>query len=292
MDHNNTKVLRIQEVLKELQDRENIDIIYACESGSRAWGFESEDSDYDIRFVYRRRIEDYFTVYNFRDTIDRNKGNIETSEFIRSLESEELDFVGWDITKVMKLISSGNPALAEWLQSTIVYMVNPDCYEELKKYSHSFFKSKAGIYHYVNMAYKNWKQYIANVPGDVITKKYLYILRPIFACRFIQVLSIVPPIEFREIYNNKDVLEDSRFSFMRCFVKELIAKKKAGKELGRGPHHSDLDMMIDLLISEYTRYGLELDVHELKKEDYDKINNTLRYIVMRKEGSDENNFNN
>ena len=48
--------------LKKIEEQENVKIIMAIESGSRAWGFASPDSDYDVRFIYVRKEEDYLKL--------------------------------------------------------------------------------------------------------------------------------------------------------------------------------------------------------------------------------------
>ena len=99
---------KIQDQLHRIEDEEHIKILLAVESGSRAWGFASPDSDYDVRFVYVRRTEDYLRLEMVRDVIELPVNDV-------------LDINGWDLQKTLKLLYKSNPALFEWFSSSIVY---------------------------------------------------------------------------------------------------------------------------------------------------------------------------
>lgn len=272
---------RIIYELKQIEEMENIKIIYACESGSRAWGFESDDSDNDIRFIYVRPPMSYFSVRPLRDVIDRNKGNIDTSKYIRDLENANLDFVGFDIKKAMELITLGNPALAEWLQSPINYRNVPFIVPAIQKLSEQFFKSKAGIYHYEHMARKNFTQYIINVTGDVIVKKYLYVLRPIYACEYISLFGKAPPMNFETLFTDETILKNDDFRNVLIAVKDLVDRKKAGEELGKGPHVNTLDDFCAKKLEFYKKCADELSTHELTDGDYNHIDRLFFDIVCK-----------
>lgn len=62
---------RIIELLHSIEAEHGVKVLYACESGSRAWGFASPDSDYDVRFVYVRPLEDYLSLVPVRDVIEK-----------------------------------------------------------------------------------------------------------------------------------------------------------------------------------------------------------------------------
>jgi len=277
------KVLNsIQEVLNTIEKKENIKIIYACESGSRAWGFHSENSDYDVRFIYIRPILDYFTVSTFREVLDRNKGNISTSEYLRSLEKFDLDFCGVDIPKVMGLISKGNSMLSEWLNSPIVYKEDIKYTDIIKQISKEYFKYKASIYHYEHMASKNFIQYIKNVEGDVLLKKYLYVLRPLYACEYIKLYKEYPPIEFEVLYNDKGILDNEIYNKLYPIVISLVDKKKKGEELGRGSHIPELDVCCEILLKDYHNYANDIKAYSLTKEDFNKIDYFYRILMDAK----------
>ena len=92
---------RIIEELKKIEEKENIQIIYAVESGSRAWGFAGTDSDYDVRFIYVHNLDYYLKLEDTRDVLEYPINDL-------------LDISGWDISKTLKLAHSSNPSLYEW----------------------------------------------------------------------------------------------------------------------------------------------------------------------------------
>lgn len=173
----------ITERLKEIEKKENIHILTAVESGSRAWGFSSPDSDYDVRFIYIRSEEDYLRLEPFRDVIELPPDGV-------------LDINGWDLRKTLKLLYKSNPALAEWLFSPIVY-AGDGFRQKLGSVMGDYFSPKRGVYHYLGMATGNYRKYLK---GEMVrAKKYFYVLRPILACRWIIDKETSPPVRFSEL---------------------------------------------------------------------------------------------
>ena len=121
--------------LKRIEEFHNVKIIYACESGSRGWGFASTNSDYDVRFIYVNHPKHYIRV-------DNNK-----SENIEHIVDDKLDICGWSITKTLGLIYKSNPTFLEWIQSPIVYLETEDM-NELKEIARSHFIHISGYEHY------------------------------------------------------------------------------------------------------------------------------------------------
>lgn len=142
----------MQEVITEQLDRlereEQVRILYACESGSRAWGFPSQDSDYDVRFIYVRKPEWYLSIFDKRDVIERPI-------------SDKLDISGWDLRKALNLYRKSNPPLLEWLQSPIRYAEKYSVTEQLREISPLTFSPKSCMYHYLNMARGNYREYLS-----------------------------------------------------------------------------------------------------------------------------------
>lgn len=175
----------IQQKLKEIEQSKNVKILYAAESGSRAWGFASPDSDYDVRFIYVCRPEDYLKIIRPRDVIE---GQLD----------EVFDINGWDIQKALRLLNKSNPTLFEWASSPVVYCDTPQ-WKALKPLIDRYFSSKSGMYHYLSMAVKNYREYLK---GDMVKiKKYLYVLRPILACKWILDHHTPPPMLFSDLVN-------------------------------------------------------------------------------------------
>jgi len=129
----------ILQKLLELEQSENIRILYACESGSRAWGFASQDSDFDVRFIYAKSVNHYLSI-------------AETTDVVGLPVNEVLDIGGWDIKKALKLFLKSNAPLYEWLQSPILYREDNPFAQELRNLMVIYFSPKAGANHYLSMA--------------------------------------------------------------------------------------------------------------------------------------------
>src|SRR4030065_2466253 len=125
--------------LGQIEADENVKVVYACESGSRAWGFPSADSDYDVRFLYVRPVEWYLSIDEKRDVIER-------------LVSEGLDINGWDLKKALGLFRKSNPPLLEWLGSPIVYLEKYSGAAKMRQRAPEYYSPTAYLYHYLHMA--------------------------------------------------------------------------------------------------------------------------------------------
>ncbi len=173
----------IVEKLSAIEQKENVKILYAVESGSRAWGVESIDSDYDVRFVYVRQKEDYLSLQEKRDVIEWQL-------------DEVLDINGWDLKKTLIQFHRGNATLFEWANSPIVYKTT-DAWKEIYEISKNYFSRKVALYNYYGMANSTYKQYLQG--DEVKYKKYIYALRPVLACKFIEENNAIPPVKFEDL---------------------------------------------------------------------------------------------
>jgi predicted nucleotidyltransferase len=171
----------IQQKIKELEQSHQVKILYACESGSRAWGFPSPDSDFDVRFIYTRHKDSYLSITEQRDVIDPPV-------------DEELDVSGWDIRKGLQLFLKSNAPLYEWLKSPIVYQEETDFRQTLTGLMEKYFSPRSGCHHYLSMAHNTFTN---ELEGETVkVKKYFYVLRPLLACQWILAGKGVPPVEF------------------------------------------------------------------------------------------------
>jgi len=141
------KSSQIEAELARIEEEENISILWACESGSRAWGFESQDSDYDVRFIYLRRTAEYLRASDLRDVIEKPI-------------SDDLDISGWDLPKALRLFRKSNPPLLEWLQSPIVYQGNDHFHKAISALLPDYFSPIGCMYHYMSMADRNRRSYL------------------------------------------------------------------------------------------------------------------------------------
>lgn len=199
----------IKEKLKEIEKNENVKIIGAFESGSRAWGFASPDSDYDVRFIYVRNKKDYLKLEGIRDVIEYPI-------------DELLDINGWDVQKVLKLLYKSNPTVFEWCSSPIVYFES-DSLSKFKLLLPDYFSCKKSLFHYLNMAKSNYRTYLKTPTVNI--KKYFYVLRPLLAAEWIINKKSQPPMFFKELVDSQ--LDIS----IKPIVENLFQLKKEQPEI-------------------------------------------------------------
>ncbi|MCU6792149.1 nucleotidyltransferase domain-containing protein [Paenibacillus sp. WQ 127069] len=224
----------IKEELQQIERDEQVRILYACESGSRAWGFPSQDSDYDVRFIYIRLVEWYLSIVDKRDVIERPINNM-------------LDINGWDLRKALKLFRKSNPPLLEWLQSPMVYMENYSVAEQIRGISPTTFSPHSCMHHYLHMAKGNYREYLQ---GDQVKiKKYFYVLRPILACEWIEKYNTMPPIEFHLLVEGL-VPEGSE---LKGIIQEMLVRKMAGDEMDYEARINPINEFLEDRINYYDR---------------------------------------
>src|ERR1700744_3548568 len=152
----------ILQTINTLEKENQVQILFACESGSRAWGFASTDSDYDVRFIYIQPRDHYFSIRERRDVIELPV-------------DELLDVNGWDIRKALQLFLKSNCPLYEWLQSPIVYKETTGFAKELRDLMPAYFSHRAGGHHYLSMVRNTFENDLQS--ETVRIKKYFYALR-------------------------------------------------------------------------------------------------------------------
>ncbi len=210
-----------------------IQLLFAIESGSRAWGFASPDSDYDVRFIYANRPEWY---------IERALYHPDKRPDTRSFMTEDklYDYHGWDLLKTLNLLKKCNPSLMEWLQSPIVYrQMSVQFVEELKELAAEAWSPVPAFFHYKSMAHTNFREHFR---GDLVrTKKYLYVLRPILAARYIVNNLSQPPLNFDELVDQSDWLGAAT----REAIHNLLALKRSSSEVKDGPRNKVLHDFIE-----------------------------------------------
>ncbi len=175
------------EILKHLDQIETdhrVRIILACESGSRAWGFPSKDSDYDVRFIYVRTKNDYLSIAGQRDVIELPINN-------------ELDINGWDLKKALWLMRQSNAPLLEWLSSPIQYLTLNQAVDPMVELAEKTFIPRACFHHYLSMA-KSFMNGLLH-QDHVKAKTYMYALRPVLCCQWIVKSSTRPPMLMDEL---------------------------------------------------------------------------------------------
>jgi predicted nucleotidyltransferase len=207
---------RVDEVLSRVEDERSVRVLFACESGSRAWGFESQDSDYDVRFLYVHPRDWYLSIDGRRDVVEMPV-------------SDDLDVSGWDLRKALGLLRKSNPPLLEWLRSPLVYREDPRFMRDLRALAADSYSPRRCFVHYLHMAYGNWRDYLRG-RLEVSLKKYLYVFRPLLACRWIERGFGSVPMLFQELVDH--VLEEREG---REALDELLVRKRMGQELDMAP---------------------------------------------------------
>ena len=199
----------IDQQIKAIELNNQVTILFACESGSRAWGFASPDSDYDVRFIYAQPLDNYLSIRERKDTIELPV-------------NQELDVNGWDIRKALQLFLKSNAPLYEWLQSPIVYQEKSNFSRELRELMPTFFSHRSGCHHYLSMARNTFEN---DLQGEQVKlKRYFYALRPLLAGLWIVENRSLPPMEFsqlRTLVSNHDWNES---------VDTLLEQKRAADE--------------------------------------------------------------
>lgn len=239
----------IQQKLSEIEKKENVRILHCVESGSRAWGFASPDSDYDVRFIYLRPREFYLRLDKTRDVIEWQL-------------DDTLDINGWDIQKTLRLLYTSNPTVFEWKYSPIVYRTSPE-WNAVNEVIDGFFDKKKGLYHYLSTAKGNYRDYLL---GETVRlKKYFYVLRPILACKWILEKGTPPPVLF------DDLVEACLEPEMRPIVDKLVKLKRETLELGEGKRIGELNDYLDENIQKIDVIVKSLP-HEDRSDGWDVLN--------------------
>ncbi|PZE22892.1 nucleotidyltransferase domain-containing protein [Paenibacillus xerothermodurans] len=234
--------------LEEVEAGHHVKILFAVESGSRAWGVASEHSDYDVRFVYIHPPEWYLSIDDKRDVIEVPIDGL-------------LDMYGWDIRKALKLFRKSNPPLLEWLESGIIYHDNHGFRAEMLALKPDIFSPKACMHHYLSMAKRNFDSLRHGEQANL--KKYFNVLRPLLSCLWIQKQHVSPPIVFEVLVDH--LLPSS--SDVRREVYELINSKKSGVETELNSRNDAIHAFVTEQLVELTEYANSVAVEQQDHTD-------------------------
>ncbi|MEO5569999.1 MAG: nucleotidyltransferase domain-containing protein [Bacteroidia bacterium] len=226
--------IEILHELSLLEEQKQIKILYAVESGSRAWGFASTNSDWDVRFIYIHKTDWYLSIGDKKDNIEKILPN-------------EIDLAGWEIRKALNLFKKSNPPMLEWLRSPLIYKETYSTAQELRQLSAEYFNPKSCLYHYLHMAKGNFKMYLQK--ETVRVKKYFYVLRPILACRWIERTNDMAPMEFKILMDTQ--IEDQK---LKSEIENLLKRKIKGDELNDEPRIQILNDFIQEQINYYSDF--------------------------------------
>jgi Predicted nucleotidyltransferase len=252
----------IQTALDEVEKSENVEILLAVESGSRAWGFASPDSDYDVRFIYLRKKEEYLRVD-------------ETKEYIDWALDEVLDINGWDLKKTLLAFGKGNPNLIEWMGSPIVYRKS-DKWDRIAAVARECFSEKASLNHYYGTAKSTYQKFLTG--EKVKYKKYFYALRPLLCCKWIERYHEIPPMEFDDLLKLFDGTDRELSDELLSAIKGLVEKKVVTVE---GELNDRIPMIHSFIELELLRQRDNAEMAEDDRiTDFTKVNEIFREIVQ------------
>lgn len=235
----------IKERLLEVEKEHKVKILYAVESGSRSWGIESTNSDYDVRFIYVHDKNWYLNILPKKDVIEYPI-------------VDEFDYAGWDLRKTLFLANKSNPVLFEWLKSPIIYYKDNYFYDVMEQLSQEYFSPISSVYHYLHMARGNYRQFLQT--DKVKIKKYFYVLRPLMACMWIEKYKESPPVEFEKLLTQiteKELLDE---------ITDLLKKKKSGIELGLEPRRDRINDFIEKILQHFEDVASSFDPKKKPKQ--------------------------
>lgn len=245
----------ILDKLKEIEEKENVKVLYAVESGSRAWGVASPDSDYDVRFIYVRKKEEYLRLDDIKDVIEWQLDDV-------------LDINGWDIKKVLQHFHKGNATLFEWCNSPVVYLKRPE-WDDIYKVGMKYFSEKSAMYHYYGTARSTYEGFLTG--EKVKYKKYVYALRPILACRYIEENHSAPPVLFEELKDKqlpKDLIKS---------VEDMLEIKASSGEKDLSPQIPEIIQFIKTELDRISMIAREKQDDRIR--DWEELNKIFRMFV-------------
>jgi predicted nucleotidyltransferase len=211
-------VAAIDAELERMEREEKVALPLVIESGSRAWGFPSPDSDYDCRFIFVRREEDYLTLFPKRDVLEVPM-------------TGELDINGWDLAKALRLMLKGNAVVLEWLRSPIAYRCNPEFRDGFLALARECADRRLIGRHYLHLGERQRRTYFGG--GKTLAlKKLFYALRPAAALRWLRLRpeEALPPMHFPTLMAECEPGEE-----VAAITADLIARKAETREIGTGP---------------------------------------------------------
>lgn len=234
-----TVVAEIDRRLLTVRSAHDARILWAIESGSRAWGFPSPDSDYDCRFLFVRPRERYLSLWPDRDVIETPLDEI-------------FDVNGWDLAKAIRLLIKGNATAIEWLRSPIVYSGSSGFRDDMLEFAASVVERAAIGRHYLHVAQRQ-------KAGTSSLKRVFYVLRPAMALRWLRVhpTEAVPPMDLPSL-----VAESNLERPVREAIRDLVAAKAVTHELGEG----SAPPVIERLVAEELRQGEQFDHQPLERD--------------------------
>jgi uncharacterized protein len=226
----------VEAKLRDIASSEQVQHLIAVESGSRAWGFPSPDSDFDVRFVYRHPRVWYLSLEKRRDVIEYPI-------------IDDFDVSGWDIRKTLGLLLKHNAVVSEWINSPIRYQSDHPSMETLRSLVDVYFDPRGYALHYASLAKNNADRWAKNSP-TIQAKRYFYALRPALAARALRINATTrPPIALQELIGVCDLPTD-----VVGEITELVELKSKQREAAptRRSHAIEQLVLSEIAVAEAT----------------------------------------
>lgn len=249
---------RIIQHIKQLEIDKQIKILLAVETGSRAWGFASPDSDFDVRLIYVKDRDWYIKLSEGKDHLSYMS------------EDGELDLTGWELRKALRLLAKSNASLLERIQSPIVYMAKDGFAEEMQELAAEFYSPVATMHHYKSMAHKSLESIESKEAYRL--KALFYALRATCACLWVLEQDTYPPIVYTELLEGISISEE-----VRKRIAELTDIKATKSE---GYMHVGEDMLVDFIKTSLEKVKEEKDSLNGNRGDMEKLDVFLRKEIV------------
>lgn len=262
------KIRIIHGHLRDIETKYHVRILLAVESGSRAWGFDSLDSDWDVRFIYVHEPEWYFSIKDHKDTID-------------IMYRDDVDASGWELRKALRLFKQSNPSFFEWLNSPVIYKKDELFLKRIKAFEERCFNADKAMYHYNHIYKKHNDCYITE--NGLPLKRFLYYLRGILVCKWLTDYNTVPPVRFSTLVNatiaNPDIKEK---------INILLEKKRRSKEY----NSQSVDESLFAWAQQQAEYYDKIieTLHVSKKSESDTELDKLMYETVYEKGESNQYF--
>jgi len=168
----------IESWLKKIEDEYNIEILFASETGSRAWGGVTNHSDYDVRFIYKHQdVRSYLSLKKAQETIDI---------------PAPYDAQGWDLYKAFHLLQKSNPSLCEWAFSPVLYRDNQQFSDKLRRLITDSYSLLSLFHHYIHLMNRNLKDIRDKAFSEKRQKQLIQAMRALLLAKAIIIEQKVP----------------------------------------------------------------------------------------------------
>lgn len=257
MTENKDILSEIKKALTDVEEKLDVKILYAVESGSRAWGFASTNSDWDVRYIFIHKLDWYFQIDIKKDSREEILPN-------------DIDLAGWELKKALRLFRKSNPPLLEWLRSPIVYLQQFSTIDKLRGMTKQYFSPRSCLLHYFHMAEGNYRDYLQK---DIVrVKKYFYVLRPILACEWIKETNTMAPMKFQTLVDSQ--VTDK---YIKMEIENLLTRKISGEELNEEPRIQILNDFLEQKIGFYNEFVKSLVTEEQPKTE--RLNELFKQTI-------------